>query len=188
MAKKIPRFVAHPPAIVLPIPFHSGAGPDALPCTGRTQEKSGTEQWTLHTFMHVDGLRVVVISQALGLGLTVPVKLVSTSTGFTFLGNTCVQTAGDHCTDGTLQTTVTAAKGTIKGEKIAYEYTLEVYCGDVLSCVENGTCSGARSSGIANAAEGSWFCTQTWSVTCCPAKQRTDRVRLAGRRPARKVR
>ncbi len=55
-------------------------------------------------------------------------------------------------------------------DTIEYTYTSELFCGEVLSCVENGKVAGPRFSGAAHGAEGQWLGTQTWTVQCCAAR------------------
>jgi len=179
MAKRVAmqRWVTRADSVLVPSLTRHNVLADFISCTGRMQQQSGEGQWTVSTFVHFEITRALVVSKALGMGVAVPVGVTKTSTGYSFGGSTCMATVGDTCSNGAQQATITSIAGTIAAgspELIDYTYTVEVFCGGVLSCVENGTCQGSRSAGTAKAFDGTWLCQQTWSISCCAARQRVQ--------------
>ena len=109
--------------------------------------------------------------------------------GYSFSGSTCMFTWGDQCSDGKALAMIVSLSGKIATGPgtIEYTYTSELFCGGVLSCVENGKSAGTRSGGAAQSAEGKWYGSQTWTVQCCAARYALTRgrsaIRVTGVRP-----
>lgn len=81
-------------------------------------------------------------------------------------------TTGSQCANGNLLATITSVKGTIAGnaQSIDATYTIELFCGGVLACVENGQHKGLRHLGPGNSPDASWLVDQSWTVSCCPGR------------------
>jgi hypothetical protein len=155
---------------------------DAIPCAGMLQQGSGKmEKFMLDTWSPSPALlRVTVISYGLSTGGVGPAfKLAKTPTGYSFSGNTCMFTWGDQCSNGTPLAMIVTISGNIATAPgtIEYTYTSELFCGGVLSCVENGKFAGTRAGGAAQSAEGQWYGSQTWTVQCCAARYALTRGR-----------
>lgn len=171
---KVNRWVDRSRAVLVPRLAKRTVLADYVTCSEPLQQESGEAQWALGTLYHQGALLVIVSSGGFTFGQGVAVASVKTSTGYTFSGNTCMGTTGDSCSNGKLKATITSVQGEINTTKspetIDYTYTIELYCGSVLSCVENGTFKGSRYAASSKPPEGSWLGTQKWSVECCGSR------------------
>jgi hypothetical protein len=172
---KVERWAKRADVVLVPQLVRRTVRGDAIPCAGRLQQGTGTmEKFTLSTWSPSPGmLRVTVISYGLSTAGVGPAFLLTkTATGYSFSGNTCMFTWGEQCPDGKALQMIISISGKIATAPgtIEYTYTSELFCGGVLSCVENGKFAGTRWGGAAPSAEGTWYGNQTWTVQCCGAR------------------
>ena len=168
-------------AAVIPHPLDP-KGPHWLPidCAGAVAEKKAAEP-LYHQIetkyadwpggAHVD----IQTGVGGGFGAYVPVYYDKTATGYSFVGHLPVCTATSICTNGQKKVWQVDIKGevntSVEPDKMSYAYSIDVYCGGVLSCEENGTFSAERKSGTSGSIEGSFYGTQEWTRRCCPKQQ-----------------
>ncbi|MGE4057132.1 MAG: hypothetical protein AB7F99_20285, partial [Vicinamibacterales bacterium] len=122
MPRRIPvqRLVARPDVVLVASLARRRVEADVVTCGGALQTKSGTTTHAIDTFTILDLLRVTVISQSFGFGTTVAVAPQKTPSGYSFQGNTCQATTGDHCKNGELLSTITSVSGTITPAVLEY--------------------------------------------------------------------
>ena len=179
---KVERWAKRADVVLVPQLVRRTVRGDAIPCAGLLQAGTGTmEKFTLNTWSPSPALlRVTVISYGLStVGVGPAFLLTKTATGYSFSGNTCMFTWGEQCSDGKALGMIVSLSGkiaTVPGT-IEYTYTSELFCGGVLSCVENGKFAGTRFAGTAQSAEGTWLGSQTWTVQCCAARYALTRGR-----------
>ena len=179
---KVERWARRADVVLVPQLVRRTVRGDVISCAGMLQQGSGTmEKFMLDTWSPSPALlRVTVISYGLSTpGVGPAVLLTKTPTGYSFSGNTCMFTWGDQCSDGKALAMIVSLSGKIATAPgtIEYTYTTELFCGGVLSCVENGKFAGTRSGGAAQSAEGQWYGSQTWSVQCCASRYPLTRGR-----------
>ena len=179
---KVDRWAHRADVVLVPHLVRRTVRGDAIPCAGTLQQGTGTlEKFMLDTWSPSPALlRVTVISYGLSIGGVGPAFLLTkTPAGYSFSGNTCMFTWGDQCPDGKALAMIVSLSGKIATGPgtIEYTYTSELFCGGVLSCVENGKFAGTRYGGAAQSAERKWFGSQTWTVQCCAARYALTRGR-----------
>jgi hypothetical protein len=170
---RLDRRVARSEVVLVPRLVRRRVRSGAVSCGGPLQTKSGHVWHGISTFFVLGTLRVVVIAHPFGFGTTVAVTPVKTAAGHSFSGHTCMATTGDHCQNGALLATITSVSGTIGATSLEYAYTIELFCGGVLACVENGSFKGSR-QGSGTGLEATWLGDQSWTVSCCPGRHTAE--------------
>jgi hypothetical protein len=123
------------------------------------------------------GPYLIFMTQAFGFGCALGLYSSATPTGFSFSGETLVCTADWVCTNGQKMICDVSVEGEVNTSssphELNYTYTLSVYCGNTLSCIEKGTYKGTRqSTDVGTGLEGDFVGTQTWAVDCCTSREK----------------
>jgi hypothetical protein len=151
-----------------------------VPCAAKLAVTSGSEPIYHDVTTQYGGspfyAHVDFISFSSVFGLYVPVSLLKTATGFSFNGYTPVCIKSSVCSNGQPRVWKVYLAGELKTtgdpDVLTYQYTLDTFCGDKVSCTENGTFTGERTKGAANSFEGKFYGTHEWTTKCCASRQR----------------
>jgi hypothetical protein len=149
-----------------------------ISCTGPISTKTGTEPLyhdvSTKYATWPSGAYVDFVSLAFAFGLGIPVTYTPTAAGFSFLGHIPVCTKSSVCSNGQPLVWQVYVKGEVKTspepDELTYTYSIDAFCGGVLSCTENGTFSGKRKTGKSNTLEGSFYGKQAYTRRCCPKR------------------
>lgn len=163
---------------VLVLRSHGDVG---IPCGTRLGEQKGSDKYIYHDIStkyanwpsgaYVD---FTSPSPVVDYGLGVPVTYVSKPSGYSFSGSIPVCTKSSICTNGQPMVHQVDVSGELNTssvpDELSYNYTVYVYCGNVLTCIETGSFKGERESGSDNTLDGEFYGEQTWTVQCCPKR------------------
>src|SRR5215207_10849189 len=145
----------------------------SIPCEGQLTEQSDTvDVFAAAYTVQVPQQMVAFICYGLQFGPSVPVTYTQKSTGYSFSGSVpfCYGPF-DPCSNGAYKTQQTLVSGEIDTSKepdaLNFSYTVNLFCGGVLSCVEEGTYAGQKTEG-ANILDSSFMGNCSWNLKCCP--------------------
>jgi hypothetical protein len=163
---------------VKPLGPHYGPRTSSISCAAPISEQSGSEliyhDISTKYATWPSGAYVDFVSFPFAFGLGVPVNYTSTSAGYSFSGHIPVCTQSSVCTNGQPMVWQVDVAGEVKtsGEpdEMSYTYSIDVFCGGVLTCTENGTFKGTRKTGTADSLEGSFHGAHAWTLKCCPKR------------------
>jgi len=152
-----------------------------VPCAGQLSVTKGegplyhdisTKYSNSPNYAHVD----FVCYSGGGFGCYVPVSVQKTASGFTFNGFLPVCTKTSICSNGQPKKWQVYVAGELNTagatDLLSYQYTVDLFCADKVSCTENGSFKGERKEGPAHTFDGDFYGTHEWNVKCCPSRRR----------------
>jgi hypothetical protein len=120
---------------------------------------------------------LIFMTDAFNFGLGVGLQHTATPTGFSFSGSTPVCSADWVCTNGQKRICEVSVTGEVntssQPHELNYTYTMLVYCGNDLSCIEKGTFKGSRQKAdVGTGLVGTFNGTQMWTLDCCSSREK----------------
>jgi hypothetical protein len=164
-----------PSAVLEKVPLREWV---SIPCDRQLTEQSGTVDFIAAAHTLRDPQIVAFICNGLQFGPGVPVTYIQKGDGYSFSGSVpfCYGPF-DPCSNGEYKTMQTFVSGTIdtseEPDALKFTYRVNLYCGGVLSCVEEGTYDGTKGtygtpSYKGDPLDASYVGKSSWNLKCCP--------------------
>jgi hypothetical protein len=165
-------FVIRPNLLLEKVPLRQWV---SIPCEGQLTEQSGSVDIIAAAYTHPQ--MVSFICSGLQFGPSVPVTYTQKSTGYSFSGSVpfCfAPTPGQMCSGGGYMTTLTSITGEIDTSKepdaLNFSYTVNLYCDQVLACVEEGSYKEGKKTEGTDILNASFKGNSSWTLKCCPER------------------
>jgi hypothetical protein len=168
-------------ALLLPPHTRADLGGGIIPCGVELHASSGAEPGYLDIATYSGTTYVGLSTHVFGFGLGVPVTMTSKPAGYSFSGAIPVCTKDAVCANGQPKKHLVSVSGEVKTssepDELSYTYTVDLICGGVLACTEEGIFKGQRKDysatkpgGTPGSATGIFYGKQSWTAKCCPER------------------